>query len=418
MRSTIVQILNAAIVLGLLAITHPVGDAKAETTVRARFGEHPNFHRMVFDWPSPVSYKLQQDEGLVLLTFSTPAQLDLSGYDRNPPDMIRGLTHARIGGGAAVRFEVPANAGLKHAAWGDKVVIDVLMPAGGTLVWNAAPSKETQTSQISAEQPTTQATALATPAPAAVEPEAPKPVKQARKHTQLSLDVEKPTGTATVSKSTPGFSANYRPRRSDAHDSDRNRHFSFGPNLSTLGVGAEAGYLINDYVGFRMVGSYFPSEFDVEADEVRYDAELDWRSIGGVVDLYPFGGSFRLTGGLRYNSNRIEMDARPNQNVEIGGQVFTPSEVGTIRSDLEFASYAPYAGLGWESRWFNGRLGVAFDLGVYYQGSASADATATGTLANDPNFRQALERETREVEDDLNLLSWYPVVGVTATLRF
>ena len=66
----------------------------------------------------------------------------------------------------------------------------------------------------------------------------------------------------------------------------------------------------------------------------------------------------------------------------------------------------------------NGYLSLAFDLGVLYQGDPDVDLDADGTLSSDPTFRDALNDEREDIEDDLSFLGFYPVVGVSANLRF
>ncbi len=414
-----------ALALALLVFSAALADAAAETPVRVRFGQHAGFHRMVFDWPETVAYRVEKRGAQVLLSFEAPANLDLSRYYRIPPSLIRDLTPARIGGGAAVRFAVPPNARVEHRAWGNKVVVDVFKPAYGG-VSRAAPYSGAQTGQTTGSAvpqtaPSAAPAARAAPAPPAATPpaavgrSAPAPAKpQQRQPAQLRLDLAEagetePERRPAVEDPEPEVEIRYV---------DPTPRFSVGANASTLGIGGEGGYQVNDFLGLRLVGNYLPVDFDFDTDDVSYDAEVDWRSAGVVVDIYPFGGTFRLTGGARYNANEIDLDATPRRNVDIGGQTFTPSEVGTIDADVDFDNFAPYVGLGWEDRWFGGHLGFSFDLGVYYQGDVSVDGDADGTLANDPDFQQALAREIREIEDELDFFSWYPVVGVSVTIRF
>ena len=49
-------------------------------TVRIRVGEHGGFDRIVFDWSSRVTYRVESKDGVVTVIFEQSATVDLSGY--------------------------------------------------------------------------------------------------------------------------------------------------------------------------------------------------------------------------------------------------------------------------------------------------------------------------------------------------
>jgi hypothetical protein len=91
-----------------------------------------------------------------------------------------------------------------------------------------------------------------------------------------------------------------------------------------------------------------------------------------------------------------------------------------MTAKLDFKTIAPYAGLGWG----NGvgedkKLGFTLDLGVAFQGSPEATLAATGgVLATDANFLANLEREERNLEDDIKSFKLFPVLTVGLSYRF
>lgn len=195
-------------------------------------------------------------------------------------------------------------------------------------------------------------------------------------------------------------------------------YFYVGPQISTLGFGGEAGVRINDYVGFRIGGNYFSSDLDRDIDGTDYEFDFQLASIGGVLDFHPFGGGFRVSGGLRWNDNGFDLLARPNGSIEIGGTTFTSAEAGTVSGRLDYNKFGPYAGIGYQGGLFDNRLLLAAEIGVFYQGSPDISLSGNGTLANDPTFLAAARRERDEIEDDLSILNFYPVVALTASYRF
>ena len=120
-------------------------------TVRVRVGEHGGFDRIVFDWASKVTYRVESKGGLATIIFGQVGQLDLSGYRVNPPPFFRSVKTRSEGEGIAVDLEIPQGTELRHFQYGNSVVIDVLAPgtpkdapAAGTEPAKA-PSKQTAT---------------------------------------------------------------------------------------------------------------------------------------------------------------------------------------------------------------------------------------------------------------------------------
>jgi hypothetical protein len=191
------------------------------------------------------------------------------------------------------------------------------------------------------------------------------------------------------------------------------------PTISTLGLGVEAGLRLNELVGVRLGGNWLQFGFDRQIEEVDYEADATLGSIGTILDLHPFGGGFRVSGGARLNFNQADLTGRGEGTIEIDGQVFDAAEAGTIDGDVEFDTFAPYLGIGYGGSLLGGALALTFDLGVLYQGSPDVSLTANaGSLADDPTFQAALANEEQDVEDDLEDFTLYPVIGLAATYRF
>lgn len=195
-------------------------------------------------------------------------------------------------------------------------------------------------------------------------------------------------------------------------------NFFLGPQISTLGFGGEAGVRLNPFIAIRGGGNYFATGFDQEFTDVDYDVDFQLASAGGVVDIHPLGNGFRLSGGVRWNGNNIDVDAEPTGTVDIGGRTFTAADVGRIEGNIGFNNFAPYAGLGFQGGFFGDRVNIAFDVGVLFQGDPDVDLDAKGLLANDPTLRAELEEEEDDIEDDLQFLGFYPVAALTVTVHF
>jgi len=193
--------------------------------------------------------------------------------------------------------------------------------------------------------------------------------------------------------------------------------FSAGPTAGTLGLGGEVGVRINDYVGVRAGGSWFDYSFSDTPDDLKYDVDLTWSSFGAVVDVHPWGNGWRATAGFRLNGNDADLKGRSSGPVDIGGTTYQPAELGTVRGDLELNEFAPYLGVGYSTPLWRDRLELSFDAGVLFQGKPKASLKASGLLANDPQLIADLNEEANDIEDDLNWLEFYPVVGVALRYR-
>jgi hypothetical protein len=385
-----------------------------DPTVRVRVGEHAGFNRVVFDWQARVPYSVESASGRATVHFERPATLDLSRYRRDPPPLVTSLRPHPEGGGLAVEIGMPAGAKLRHFEHGTSVVIDVLAPATGERSAAARPEPASPPLASPPKAAAPVSPPVAAPAPSVAEAPASRPAVTPPPVVSPAPPPEASPSAAPQSRTPAPELAVLDSARVDRSASG----LTLGPNIGTLGLGGEAGYRFNDYLGLRIGGNYFSYDFDEQLSEVNYDAEISLQSAGAVLDIYPLGGVFRLTAGARYNWNGLEFTATPTTNITIGGNTFTPAQAGTLRGDVDFWEVAPYAGFGLEGSFFEGRLRLAADFGVLYQGKPHVDLSGTGALAGDPTFLAAIEQEKKDIEDEFAFLGFYPVVGLSLAVRF
>lgn len=194
---------------------------------------------------------------------------------------------------------------------------------------------------------------------------------------------------------------------------------SLGPHVSTLGLGAEASAMISDNLVLRLGGNYFAYGTSEGIDGITYDADLTLASAGGALDLHPFGNGFLVSAGVYWNGNGLDIDATPTTSVTIGSSTFTPAQVGRIDGEVEFNAVAPYVGFGWDGSHFgDGALSFKFRAGLFYMGKPDVTLRSTGTLAGNAAFQAELAREEANIEDDLEILGFYPAVTLGFTYRF
>lgn len=212
-----------------------------------------------------------------------------------------------------------------------------------------------------------------------------------------------------------------------------------GVRLGTLGYGVEGTFGVKEWLNVRVPLSVLSYSDTLDEDDVEYDGELDFSTIGVLLDYHPFKGTFHLSAGLMSNGNEVNMkasDSTGNEEYELGDATYTsdPDDPLTLTGGLSFDSLSPYVGLGWgnpilgRSNWY-----FKFELGALFQGSASVGLTASGSAVNTQNqssfdvngsspeaqaFRENLEAERMTLEDDLSDFDIYPVVSFSLGYRF
>lgn len=196
--------------------------------------------------------------------------------------------------------------------------------------------------------------------------------------------------------------------------------FGVGASVGTTGATLEAKFAPNDRIMLRGNFNYLEFNTDQDYDGIDYDGDLNLTTFGGFVDVAPFGNAFVLSGGAYFGNKTLDLLATPSSDVTIGGQVFTPEQVGTLTGEAELNSVAPYVGIGFDSfatsrsDWsFNARAGVMFT------GSPDVElVSANGTLSQDPILLNELRAEVQNIEDDAENFKYYPVISLGVTRKF
>ena len=197
---------------------------------------------------------------------------------------------------------------------------------------------------------------------------------------------------------------------------------ALGARISTLGVGPEITIGASDSLNIRAAGHWGTYDTEGKSEDVDYDCDLNLLSGLVTAEWFPFSGrTFHFVAGALLNGNNIDASGEitPGLSYEIGGTLYTSSEIGSLKGDIDYNTFAPYLGIGWgnpvhqDSNWT-----FFIDLGVAYQGAADVSLKATGDLANDATFQSRLQQEEKDLEDDLDSYKYYPVVALGLTYKF
>lgn len=198
---------------------------------------------------------------------------------------------------------------------------------------------------------------------------------------------------------------------------------SVGVTAGSLGVGPEIGYRFNQHVGVRANGGFLGVDHSFSSGGIEYDGHAKLSSAGVMIDIYPLGGGFRISGGARYNGTDGNVRATPNGPTRIGSLVFTPEQIGTITGRADLREFAPQLTLGYGGKL---RKGLAFtvEAGALFQGAVRIrDFTSNGTLATDPTiagatYRNELAKQRQKLQDSANDYQVYPILQFGLKYRF
>lgn len=190
---------------------------------------------------------------------------------------------------------------------------------------------------------------------------------------------------------------------------------SFGAkvNFGTQGIGFEGIVQVADplnvRVGANFLGASYLYETDAD-DDYDLDAALALSTVSALLDWHPYRTSFRLSAGLMYNSNTIDASLLPKQSYTIGGDIYSPEELGNLDAQITFRPVAPYFGLGFGNVFSGSRFGFNTDFGVLVHGRPQVSMKAEGLLA--PSASQA-----PQFEENLKWATLYPVLTFSFTYR-
>lgn len=195
---------------------------------------------------------------------------------------------------------------------------------------------------------------------------------------------------------------------------------SLGVTGGTLGIGPELTWRASPLLSLRANATFLSVSHSVDGDDISYDGDIGLASGGVMVDLHPFKSGFRVSGGLRYSGNKVDLLGTPNPTevVEVGGQSYTGAEIGTLSGKVEANDIAPSLTIGYAS---NATRGLKFgvELGAMFMGKPRInDLKATGPAAEYPEFQDAIDQEERDIEDDMDKVQVYPILQLSIGYAF
>jgi hypothetical protein len=201
-----------------------------------------------------------------------------------------------------------------------------------------------------------------------------------------------------------------------------------GVRGSSLGYGPEVTVGLNRAIAVRAAYQTLDITRDYTDDKATYQLNPSFKGVQGFVDVHPFGGTFRLSGGLVSHTAELNLSgvAKASGTFSFNGVDYTTTQVGNVIGKVALPKQSPYAGFGWgPSLAGKGRVGMAFDVGVLKQDTPVTTLGVTGPLASDATivgttFRANVETERVKLAKDIGdqpFVQWFPVVSLTLRIR-
>ena len=206
--------------------------------------------------------------------------------------------------------------------------------------------------------------------------------------------------------------------------------------LSSLGAGVDVAAAVGDRVNVRVGFATLSLNHDFDRDGIALAATLKLRSVSGMIDWFPFAGSFHLSPGVMlYNGNKVEAVARVP-----GGRQFTLSSTDLLSNpaspvsgtaDVSFDRAAPMFVVGWGNIAARGsrRWSIPVELGAAFTRAPKAVLSLSGSacqsngancrnVATDPTLQSLVAQEQADLNDDIKFFRIIPVLSVGFGYRF
>lgn len=179
----VVDLVKGEQATGTVATSTPAGAATSPTqlaapsavpgmpTIRIRTGQHPEYFRVAFDWPSQTAYRVERRGDALAVIFSGAAAVDAGALNQSLPVANRGAAVSRDGNDTVVTLLHSAQKQIRDFTSGNTIVVDLLdTPSAG------APAQQ----QVSQSTP-------APSSPPAVQNQAPAPSPPARAESAAAI---------------------------------------------------------------------------------------------------------------------------------------------------------------------------------------------------------------------------------------
>jgi hypothetical protein len=187
---------------------------------------------------------------------------------------------------------------------------------------------------------------------------------------------------------------------------------SFGVNVSTLGYGITLERPLLFDLSARIATGLLQSTGERTYDNNPWASNFHENNVLVAMDFRPYGGRWRLSGGLLFGSDHIDRTAgNVNGNIMLNGTAYPVAGTGSVVATTSYARPAVYLGVGTGTGILKG-LSIAFEAGFVVR-NGSLTTSASGPLAANAQFQSDLAATTAQFHSRII----QPVVGVGLSFR-
>lgn len=193
-----------------------------------------------------------------------------------------------------------------------------------------------------------------------------------------------------------------------------------GATAGTSGVGLDVQVKLGPIFTLRGSLDRLTHSADESYDGVDYNADLTFDTVGAFIDMHPMATGLLISGGAYLGDRDIALAATPTGPVEIGGQTWSPGQVGTLNGAVKLGDVAPFVGIGWDDTFYrSGRWGFRAVAGVAWSDAPEVALTSTGgSLSNDPTFQARLRDESQRITQETEGYGLFPILQVGLNYKF
>lgn len=193
-----------------------------------------------------------------------------------------------------------------------------------------------------------------------------------------------------------------------------------GATAGTSGVGLDVQVKLGPIFTLRGSLDRLTHSADESYDGVDYTADLTFDTVGAFIDMHPMANGLLISGGAYLGDRDIALAATPTGPVEIGGQTWSPSQVGTLNGAVKLSDVAPFVGIGWDDTFYrDSRWGIRAIVGVAWSDAPEVALTSTGgSLSNDPTFQARLRDEGQRITEETEGYGLFPIIQVGLNYKF
>jgi hypothetical protein len=140
---------------------------------------------------------------------------------------------------------------------------------------------------------------------------------------------------------------------------------------------------------------------------------------GLFADYFPFGGKFRLTGGLTFNQTDIKLNVNGSSasTVTVNGK--SVSTAGNYYNvNVTFPSTTPFLGLGWGHHRLQTDTGWGFFTELGFNIGRFTATSSTNLVGQNGITQTDVNAENQKITDSLSKLSVLPSFSIGASYKF